>query len=81
LTHPGENPSEDGRLILPVRFQWWMESPTAASSQVIEELMRALFLNARDRQLSMGDPMEKVLRCPNVFASCHPLITTLGKFF
>jgi len=57
-----------------------MVSATAASSQVIEELLRALFLNARDRQLSIGHPMEKVFRCPNVFASCHPLITTLGEF-
>jgi hypothetical protein len=25
--------------------------------------------------------MEKVFRCPNVLARCHPLITALGKFF
>jgi hypothetical protein len=58
-----------------------MVSVTAASFQVIEELLCASFLNARDRQLSMRDPMEKVLRRANVFARCHPLITALGQFF
>ena len=36
--------------------------------------------NARDRQVSMGDPMEKVFRCPNVLSGCNPLITALGQF-
>jgi hypothetical protein len=57
-----------------------MMSATAASFQVIEELLCASFLNARDRQLSMGDPMEKVLRRSNVLARCNPLITALGQF-
>jgi len=41
-----------------------MVSSTAASFQVIEELLCASFFNARDRQLSMGHPMEEVLRRP-----------------
>jgi hypothetical protein len=57
-----------------------MVSTTAASFQVIEELLCASFLNARDQQLSMGDPMEKVLRRSNVLARCNPLITALGQF-
>jgi hypothetical protein len=28
----------------------------------------------------MGDPMEKVFRCPNVLSRCNPLITALGQF-
>jgi hypothetical protein len=28
----------------------------------------------------MGDPMEKVFRCPNVLARCNPLIAALGQF-
>src|SRR5579864_2185277 len=51
-----------------------------ASFQVIKELLCASFLNTRNRQLSMGDPMEKVLRGPNVLARCNPLITALGQF-
>jgi hypothetical protein len=58
-----------------------MVSATAASFQVIEELLRTSFLNARDRQVSWGDPMEKVFRCPNMLPRCHPLITAMGQFF
>jgi hypothetical protein len=36
--------------------------------------------NARDRQVSMGDPMEKVFRCSNVLSRCNPLITALRQF-
>jgi hypothetical protein len=54
---------------------------TTASFQVIEELLCTSIFNGRERQLSMGDPMKKVFRCPNVLASCHPLIAALGKFF
>jgi hypothetical protein len=50
---------------------------TTASVKVIEELLCISFFNARDRQVSMGDPMEKVFRCPNVLARCNPLITVL----
>ena len=57
-----------------------MVSATAASFQVIEDLLCASFLNARYLQLSMGDPMEKVLRCPNVLSGHNPLITALGQF-
>jgi hypothetical protein len=57
-----------------------MVSATAASSQVIEELLCASFLSARDRELSMRDPMKKVLRRSNVLARCNPLITALGQF-
>ena len=57
-----------------------MMSATTASFQVVEELLCISFFNARDRQVSMGDPMEKVFRCPNVLARCNPLITTLGQF-
>jgi hypothetical protein len=67
-------------VLLPVRFQWWMMSTTTASFQVIEELLCISFFNARDRQVSMGDPMEKVFRCSNVLARCNPLITALGQF-
>jgi hypothetical protein len=47
------------------------------SFQVIEELLCISFFNARDRQVSMGDP-EKVFRCSNVLARCNPLIAALG---
>jgi hypothetical protein len=57
-----------------------MMSATTASFQVIEELLCISFFNARDRQVSTGDPMEKVFRCPNVLARCNPLITALGQF-
>jgi hypothetical protein len=57
-----------------------MMSVTTASFQVIEELLRISFFNGRDRQVSMGDPMEKVFRCPNVLARCNPLIAVLGQF-
>jgi hypothetical protein len=57
-----------------------MVCATAASFQVIEELLCISFFNARDRQVSMGDPMEKVFRCPNVLARCNPLIAALGQF-
>jgi hypothetical protein len=57
-----------------------MVSATTASLQVIEELLCASFLNARDRQPSMGDPMKKVLRRSNVLARCNPLIAALGQF-
>jgi hypothetical protein len=57
-----------------------MVSATAASFQVIEELLCTSFVNAREQQMSVGGPMEKVFRCPNVFACCHPLIATLGQF-
>jgi len=57
-----------------------MVSSTAASFQVIEELLCASFFNARDRQLSMGHPMEEVLRRPNVLARCYPLVATSGQF-
>jgi hypothetical protein len=67
-------------VLLPVRFQLWMMSSTTASFQVIEELLCISFFNARDRQVSMGDPMEKVFRCPNVLARCNPLIATSGQF-
>jgi hypothetical protein len=67
-------------VLLPVRFQWWMMSATTASFQVIEELLCISFFNARYRQVSMGDPMEKVFRCPNVLSRCNPLITALGQF-
>jgi hypothetical protein len=52
-------------VVLPVRFQWWMMFATAASFPVIEELLCIPFVNARDRQVSMGDPMEKLFRCPH----------------
>jgi hypothetical protein len=39
-----------------------------------------IVLQARDRQVSMGDPIEKVFRCPNVLARCNPLIAALGQF-
>jgi hypothetical protein len=55
-------------------------SATTASFQVVEELLCISFFNARDRQLSMGDPMEKVLRRSIVLARCNPLITALGQF-
>jgi hypothetical protein len=45
-----------------------MMSATTASFQVVEELLCISFFNARDRQVSMGDPMEKVFRCPNVLS-------------
>jgi hypothetical protein len=67
-------------VLLPVRFQWWMMSATTASFQVIEELLCISFFNAHNRQVSMGDPMEKVLRSPNAFARCNPLIAALGQF-
>src|SRR5271170_1849264 len=67
-------------VLLPVRFQWWMMSATTASFHVTEELLCISFFNARDRQVSMGDPMEKVFRCPNVFARGHPLIAALRQF-
>ncbi len=57
-----------------------MMSATTASLQVIEELLFISFFNARDRQVSMSDPMEKVFRCPNVLARCNPLIAALGQF-
>jgi hypothetical protein len=57
-----------------------MVCATAASFQVIEELLCISVFNARDRQVSMGDPMEKVFRCPNVLARCNPLIVALGQF-
>jgi hypothetical protein len=47
---------------------------------VTEELLCISFFNARDRQVSVGDPMEKVFRRPNVLARCNPLITSLGQF-
>jgi hypothetical protein len=56
-----------------------MLSVTATPFQVIEELLSASFFNARDRQLSMGHPMEKMLRCANVFTRCHPLIAVLEQ--
>jgi hypothetical protein len=57
-----------------------MMSATTASFQVIEEVLRISFFNASDRQVSMGDPMEKVFRCPNVLARCNPLIAALEQF-
>jgi len=56
-----------------------MMSATTASFQVIEELLCISFFNARDRGVSMGDPMEKVFRRANVFARCNPLIAALGQ--
>ncbi len=29
---------------------------------------------------SMGNPISKVFRCPNVLARCNPLIAALGQF-
>jgi hypothetical protein len=55
-------------------------SATTASLQVIEELLFISVFNARDRQVSMSDPMEKVFRCSNVLACCNPLIEALGRF-
>jgi hypothetical protein len=57
-----------------------MMSATTASFQVIEEPLCISFFSARDRQVSMGDPMEKVFRCPNVLARCNPLIAALRQF-
>jgi hypothetical protein len=56
-----------------------MMSATTASFQVIEELLCISPFNARDRQVSMGDPMEKVFRCPNVLSRRNPLVATLGQ--
>ncbi|MGA8763169.1 MAG: hypothetical protein WB562_09915 [Candidatus Sulfotelmatobacter sp.] len=67
-------------VLLPVGFQRRMMSATTVSFQVIEELLSISFFNARDRQVSMGDPIEKVFRCPNVLARCNPLIAALGQF-
>jgi hypothetical protein len=47
-------------------------SPTTASFQLIGELLYMSFFNARDRQVSMRDPTEKVFRCPNVLARYNP---------
>jgi len=47
---------------------------------VTEELSGKSFLNGRDRQVSMSDPMEKVFRCSNVLARCNPPIAVLGQF-
>jgi hypothetical protein len=67
-------------ILLTVRLHWWMVCATAASFQVIEELPCMSVFNARDRQVSMGDPMEKVFRCPNVLSRSNPLIAALGQF-
>jgi hypothetical protein len=56
-----------------------MVSVTAAPFQVTEEPLCASFFNARDRHLSIGNPMEKVLRNANVFARCNPLIAALRQ--
>ncbi|MGA2051648.1 MAG: hypothetical protein ABSG96_28630 [Terracidiphilus sp.] len=47
---------------------------------MIEEPLCISFFNARGRQVSMGDPMEKVFGYPNVLARCNPLITAFGQF-
>jgi hypothetical protein len=57
-----------------------MMSATTGSFQVIEELLCISFFNTRDRQVSMGDPMEKVSGSPNVLARRNPLIAALGQF-
>jgi hypothetical protein len=57
-----------------------MMSATTASFQVVEKLLCISFFNGRDREVSMGHPMEKVLCCPSVLSRCNPLITALGQF-
>jgi hypothetical protein len=47
---------------------------------MIEKLFCASFLNSRDGQVPMSDPMQKVLGCPNVLARRHPLITDGSQF-